>query len=226
MLSAAGRRRIVAHMTSATKIYAPADAAIRRMNRKNLKLFDRLRLMKADELNVIRKVVDTYDESAKYARHCYYEIAFDAFVVAMIQAHRPNREATKAANRWISLDWIDEMLEETDFVTLYRFNNEVERKAHRLAEALTATENRNEEIDKALRYWTLQVGQYAINVTDRARLLAFKKAGIEKVRWNTEKDERVCNECAPLDGKVFDIDDVPPKRHINCRCWLSIVFDD
>ena len=117
------------------------------------------------------------------------------------------------------------MLEETDFVTLYRFDNEVERKAQRLAEALSATDRWNDEIDKALRYWTLQVGQYAINAVDRARLQAFKDAGVKRVRWNTEKDERVCNECNALDGKVFDIDDAPAKMHIRCRCFYTCVFN-
>lgn len=208
----------------AMNIYEGADSAIRQMNRRNLKAFDRLRLMKKDEINLIREVMSIYRKSAKEARNHYYEIAVEAYIVAYIQAHKTNAEATEIVDKKIDLDWIDEMLEETDFVTLYRFDNETERKAHRLAEALSATDRWNDEIDKALRYWTLQVGQYAINVVDRARLQAFKDAGIKRVRWNTEKDEKVCNECNALDGKVFDIDDAPPKAHINCRCYYTPVF--
>lgn len=206
-------------------IYEGADQAIRTMNRKNLKAFDRLRLMKKDEVNLIREVKSVYRKSAKEARAHYYEIAVEAYIVACIQAHMTNAEATRIVDKKIDLDWVDEMLEETDFVTLYRFDNEVERKAQRLAEALSATDRWNDEIDKALRYWTLQVGQYAINAVDRARLQAFKYAGVKRVRWNTEKDERVCNECNALDGKVFDIDDAPAKMHLRCRCWYSPVFD-
>jgi SPP1 gp7 family putative phage head morphogenesis protein len=149
----------------------------------------------------------------------------EAYIVALVQAHITNAEATKRADRDIDLDWVDEMLEETDFVTLYRFDTEMERKKQRLIEALAATDHWNDEIDKALRYWTLQVGQYAINTVDRARLEAFKKAGVKKVRWNTEKDERVCKTCHALDGKVFEIDKAPNKQHINCRCWYSPVFE-
>jgi hypothetical protein len=53
-------------------VYGGADDAIRAMNRRNLKAFDRLRLMKKDELNIIRMVSETYDRSAKEARTRYY----------------------------------------------------------------------------------------------------------------------------------------------------------
>lgn len=204
------------------KLYGTADKFIAMINRRILKAFDRLRLMPKDELNIIREVSQAYDSTAARARANYFEIAYEAYIVALIQAHKTNAEATVMAERDIDLDWVDEMLEETDFVTLYRFNNEKERKKQRLVEALAIPEQWNTEIDKATRYWSLQLGQYAINAVDRARLDAFRRAGIKKVRWNTEKDERVCNECNALDGKVFDIDDAPAKKHLRCRCWYSI----
>jgi SPP1 gp7 family putative phage head morphogenesis protein len=44
--------------------------------------------------------------------------------------------------------------------------------------------------------------------------------------WFTNNDDRVCQICAPLDGKEVDIDkeftggiDKPP-AHVNCRCWM------
>lgn len=208
------------------KLYGTADKFISMINRRILKVFDRLRLMKKDELNIIREVSEAYDSTAARARANYFEIAYEAYIVALIQAHKTNGEATSMAEQDISLDWVDEMLEETDFVTLYRFNNEKERKKQRLVEALAVPEQWNTEIDKATRYWSLQLGQYAINTVDRARLNAFRRAGIRKVKWNTEKDQRVCSTCHSLDGRVFDIEDAPPKQHFNCRCWYSPVFDD
>ena len=204
-------------------IYEAADNAIRQMNRRNLKAFDRLKLMKRDELHIIREVSTVYDDSAKDARTRYYEIATEAYIIAMIQAHKTNAEATRMVDKDITMDWIEEYLEETDYVTLYRFDTETERKKQRMIEALAATQEWDKEIDKALRYWTLQVGQYAINITDRARLLAFKRAGIKRVKWVTKHDERVCGVCDERDEKIFDIDKVPTK-HINCRCHLLPVF--
>lgn len=206
-------------------IYSAADKSIQRMNRRNIRAFDGLRLMKHDELNIIREVSSVYDESAKRARTQYFEIAFDAYIIALIEARIRNREATEWADIYITLGWVDDILEGTDPVTMYKFTTETERKKQRLMEALSVSERWNDEIDKALRYWTLQIGQYAINVVDRARLDAFKRAGIKKVKWITEKDERVCETCDELDEKVFDIDDVPAKPHINCRCRLRPVFD-
>lgn len=207
-------------------VYQSADNAIRQMNRRNLKAFDRLKLMKHDELNIIRRVSDVYDDSARYARTRYYEIAYEVFIMALVECKKENLWATRRADEFIDYDWVDEMLEEEDFVTLYRFDTETERKKQRLIEALSATDRWNSEIDKALRYWTLQIGQYAINVTDRARLAAFHEAGIENVKWNTEHDERVCEVCDELDGKIFPIDKAPGKQHINCRCFYTPVFDD
>ena len=38
--------------------------------------------------------------------------------------------------------------------------------------------------------------------------------------WSTTNDDRVCNECASLDGKIFTLDEIEPMipRHPNCRC--------
>ena len=206
-------------------IYEGADKAIREMNRMNLKAFNRLKLAKWDEISVIRAVGKTYDDSVQLARKKYYEIAIEAFIVAMYQAMVAPPEATEIAEKTITGDWVLEMLEEVDPVTLYIFLTEADRKKQRLIETLAATQHRNDEIDKALKYWTMQVGQYAITAVDRARLDAFKAAGVKQVMWNTNLDGLECDKCRELNGKVFPIDDVPPKQHWGDRCWLTPVID-
>lgn len=205
-------------------IYDAADKAIRAMNRQNLKEFNKLKLAKLDELNVVRMVNKTYDDSVRMAERRYYEIAFEAFIVAMLEAKVANRDATRMAEDTITNDWILDMLEEVDPVTLYAFLPETERKKQRLIEALAVAHNRNVEIDKALRYWTRQVGQYADNSVFRARLEAFRRAGIEQVIWVTQEDDRVCEDCEPLDGQIFDVDNVPDPPHYGCRCRLIPVL--
>ena len=38
-------------------------------------------------------------------------------------------------------------------------------------------------------------------------------------RWETQEDERVCPECGPLDGLVWEEGaGVMPPLHVNCRC--------
>ena len=205
-------------------IYDAADKAIRAMNRQNLKEFNKLKLAKWDELNVVRMVNKTYDDSVRMAERRYYEIAFEAFIVAMLEARIDNKDATRKAEEVITNDWILDMLEEVDPVTLYAFLPETERKKQRLIEALAVAHNRNAEIDKALRYWTRQVGQYADNSVFRARLEAFRRAGIEQVIWVTQEDDRVCEDCEPLDGQIFDVDNVPDPPHYGCRCRLIPVL--
>ena len=206
-------------------IYDRADESIREMNRKNLKAFNQLKLAKWDELSVIQEVSKVYGTSINLAKRKYYEIAVEAFIVALYEAKVDPMEATAMADETITADWVLDMLEEVDPVTLYAFLPEAERKKQRLIEALAVATNRNAEIDKALRYWTQQVGQYAITSVDNARLDAFKAAGVEKVMWNTNLDGRECDKCRALNGKVFRIDKVPPKQHYGDRCWLTPVFD-
>lgn len=206
-------------------IYGKADMAIREMNRANLKAFNRLKLANWDEMSVIRAVSDTYDASVALAKRKYIEVAVDSFIAALIETGMTEMVAFGMAHDEITTDWLLDMLEEADPVTLYVFLDETERKKQRLIEALSVAQNRSAEIDKALRYWARQIGQYAITVTDTARLDAFKAVGIKRVVWNTEDDDRVCEDCGPLDGQVFDIDAVPPKPHWGCRCWISPILD-
>jgi len=217
--------------------YGPADEGIRQMNRDNLRAFSRLKLADFDRIGIIRTVLDLYETQRKKAKKKYLEIGLEAYLLGLIFAGKSlsDKVARSMAEKAITPEWIDEMLSETDFVTLYRFNPETERKAQRLIEALsllaegnaarmpgtTVEEMRNALIDNALKQWTKQLGQYAINVTDAAVVMALDDAGVGWVRWVTERDQRVCTDCHQLDGRVFRIDEVPTKLHWNCRCRLT-----
>jgi len=197
--------------------YKAADKAIKAINRENLKLFGQLkiRLMKTDELNIIRAVGDTYDSSVRMAERRLLECARLAYLAAM-------QESGKRKRNPIDRDWLIEFLMMADPVTLYKFLPEAERKKARLTEALAATTERAKEVDKNLREWTKQIGQAAIGVTDAATIRAFKDAGVTQVQWVTEKDGRVCGTCHDMDGNVYDIDKIPAKPHVNCRCKIRI----
>ena len=203
-------------------LYAPCDRAIKAMNRENLKAFGKLKLAKFDELNVIREVTALYQKSALQARKRYYEVAFEVYVLILLWEGMDAGKAHKMAEKAIDEKWVAGILKEPDPVTLYSFDSETERKAQKLAETLSVAQNRDQEIDKALKVWSRQLGQYAINFTDYAMVQAYEDAGVEKVEWVTQHDERVCPECGSLDGKVFPLDAVPLK-HWGCRCYLRSV---
>ena len=202
--------------------YEAADRAIRDMNKRNLRAFDRLKTLKFDELNILQSVTKVYDDSTNLAKLRYLQIATDAYIEALILAGIDRKKAEEMAEDSITEDWVLDMLEEYDPVTLYQFLPEAERKKQRLVEALIASHNKNEEVDKALRYWTLQVAQYAINSVDEATIEGFKEAGVKKVRWIAQDDKKTCRICEERDGKIYRIDKVPSKPHFNCRCYLEI----
>lgn len=197
-----------------------ADAAIRYMNRRNLRSFSRLKQLDFDELNILNAVTDIYRDVVRMAKKKYLGIAKLAFIDAMIAAGKSEKEAEKLSDESITVDYILEMLDEYDPVTLYQFLPEIERKKQRLIEALIAAHNKNDEINKALRYLTLQLSQYADKAEIEATLTAFREAGVKRVRWITQEDEKVCKTCAPRDGKVYPINKVPPRPHYRCRCEL------
>ena len=205
-------------------MYEYTDKVIKSLNRTYLRLFDRLKLLSIDELNIVGAVDDLYEKASKLAKKRYLDIAGHAYIAAMIAAKDAGYDVDVPTLDDVPLgeDWILDYLIEVDPVTLYIFDNEVERKKQRLIEALAATKQRNAEIDKALRYWVLQSSQYADNFTVEATIQAFKDAGVKYVKWVTERDERVCVDCHARDNVVYPIDDVPDKPHYHCRCWLSV----
>ena len=203
--------------------YEPCDKAIRAMDREIVEDFGRLKMSKWDEVNVIRTVVTVYRNSAKKARKRYWEVAYEAYILGMMLLGEEMQTAQKMADKSITTAWVDKILDETNFVTLYRFNSEAERKAYRLAEQLEVSTDRNRLIDRAMKDWSRQVGQYAITFTDEAVVQAFKDAGVERVRWLTEEDERTCHACDELGGNEYLIDEIPPKPHYGCRCELRPV---
>lgn len=200
-----------------------ADKAIKDMNRRNLRAFDGLKTLKFDELNVLRSVSKVYDDSVRIAKRRYQQIAEDAYVEALILAGMEREKAEELAEESITDDWVLDMLEDYDALTLYSFVNEVERKKQRTAESILAAQDKTAEVDKALRLWTLQVSQYADNSVLYATLDGYEKAGIKKVKWVAEADSKVCKTCRKLDGKIFQIDKVPTVPHLHCRCILEPV---
>lgn len=211
--------------TKQLKMYAACDKAIKELNRIFLEAFGRLKGRKFDR-NLVKTILELYRKLAKLARKRYYEIGFEAYLLAMAVCDIEPKKAARMAEKAITAEWVDMILSQTDLVTLYRFDTETERKAYRLAEALEATDDRDYEVNKALRFWSQQVGQYAINFTDYAETKAFEDAGVEMAEWVAVRDGRQCNECMALDGQVFSIKEFPAKPHFGCRCRKRPVFRD
>jgi len=71
-----------------------------------------------------------------------------------------------------------------------------------------------------------------INAHAEGQLDAFTKLGVEdlgvKAEWSTAGDDRVCEECEPMEGQIFSVEEarglIP--LHPNCRCtWIPAESD-
>ena len=120
--------------------------------------------------------------------------------------------------------WIEEFFDEYNPVTKYVFKSEIGRKESRLFEAIVASSaERMQSYKTAENLLKRQVKQYAIDLEDKIAKTVYKDLGVEKVIWVAEIDHRTCGVCAELDGQIFDLFDIPPKQHYNCRCWYTPV---
>ena len=127
--------------------------------------------------------------------------------------------------------YVDGILAEYNPVTGYLYEAEADRKRARLAEALIAAvlvglrAEYHKELHKFANLWHTQTLQYGETMVDKARIDTFKANGIRRVRWETEDDEKVCEECKKRDGKIYPIDGIPTKPHYRCRCWVVPVLE-
>ena len=120
--------------------------------------------------------------------------------------------------------WIDEFFDGYNPVTKYVFSNEMDRKESRLFEALVSNElERLKSYAYAERLITTQIEQYAIDLEDTIAKVVYEDTNVKKVMWNAEDDHKTCGVCSELDGQIFELQNVPPKQHYHCRCWVTPV---
>lgn len=193
-------------------MYQYTDKVLRTINRRFLFLFTALK-KRFDELNIAGMVFDTYRKATEAARAAFLNLARESYHQAA-----PNRQNP------ITEEWLIEYLLLTDPVLQYKYEPEAQRKAGRLAERLSVSRHPKRDIDKAIVELAFQTGQFAVSITDAATIQAWKDEGINKVKWVTEEDEKVCSICGPRNGKIYKIDQAPPKPHPNCRCFLEPVI--
>jgi SPP1 gp7 family putative phage head morphogenesis protein len=191
--------------------YDNTDKTIKYLNKKFLSIFSKAKsnLVAADELNVISASVEMYSELDGITRTALLQLAQKTY------ADTKGKRSKEIGNEWLLL-----ILENYDAVTKYVYVNEIDRKRARFEESVIASENINEATKTALRLWSSMAAQYAVTVTDEAVLSAYRDMGIRRVKWLTVADERRCNICKGRHGKIYNIDEIPPKPHWNCRCYL------
>ena len=208
--------------------YEYGDAQVAKLKREIMVLFRKAMLMRFDEINstdtakVIRRIYRTIGKRTRV----YLEDLVDYIWFTVLEEHNLTLDERAQARLRLSTprEFVDAYLSGYDPVTKYVYDHELDRKRARLFESLIADRESDNPtaIDtdyiRAQKLVTGQTEQYFIDVEDAARNRVYEAMGVPNVRWITEDDERVCEECGPMHGLVFPIDRIPPKPHPRCRC--------
>ena len=211
-------------------LYRHADSALKRLYAFAASLFQQAAMLASwDELNIIRTTETIFSEMDEAAKREFLWIARKARKDVEAELALPHRDLDDA--------FILMLYARYDPKTQYKYDNEWERKRERLVEAAMAVQHANQNyrgansnelravLQRTLNLMEQQLREMADTVTDETRNDAFAEAGIPKVMWNTQRDERVCSVCRERDGKVYPLYGVPDKHH-RCRCYLTPVVED
>lgn len=192
------------------KEYTRTDKLIDALNRRYVIQFGIMRArLKFDELHIMKLVKSLYDQLLEETIEFY---------IALVRTEY--EEETDSVLDMVEAEaFVMNLLTTANPVTEYIFDNEFHRKADKLIEALLARyEDKDSIIDHHMKWLGRQMSQGALTVKDAILIKAYEDLGVTMVRWVTAEDEKVCEECRRLDGKVFRIKEVPDKPHFNCRC--------
>lgn len=202
-------------------MYEYIDENVERLKKQTQTAFNnfRLSLLKFDELNVMQVKTETESLFTKLKRQS------DRFYTGLL-----NHLAESMGFEEDKYD-LDELLETYSGTLLYSFSTEMERKRERLFETMVAIDDMSDpeilsQQKKNIRNWNTQVEEFGVDIERNIFLSELRDSDIRKVQWMTAEDERVCTDCSDLNGIVFDIDNVPRRPHIGCRCWLKGVSED
>lgn len=225
-----------------------SDKTIKLLNNKAVRYVmlakRRLALAEFDELNVMREIDALYKKLDEATIKAYKKLFIDRFFecleFALFYLPNPNRQAQRIDDKTVEemaemylfgssgpgKEKIQGILTAPDDVTMYAYDTEILRKRDRAKESIVAANGmgaKKAAMDTAIRLWSKQMRQYADIVSDQAQIVAYKAAGIKRVRWVSQEDDRVCVVCSQLNGKVFRISNAPGPQHWNCRCYLEAV---
>ena len=191
-------------------MYRKTDKVIAYLSKQYSKLFKRLTSF--DELNVINISHEIFDEAVILT-----EQEVTRLVKTVYDSKREGGEISSAD----ALSLVLTLMLAYNPVTKYIYRNEMDRKRSRFAEGVIASDRPNEEVALAERLMIATNKQFAEDATFAAIVQAYKDDGVERVRWVTAEDDKRCVECKSRHGKIYPINNIPPKPHRYCRCYVE-----
>lgn len=213
-------------------LFKPLDEYIKRLKRQVRQEFMALSLLGFDELQVVRLTAKTqsmYKRLDETNRAEYEKLAEHAWGWAMEWYFGMFDSKWDKPKKIDAEKFVAKTLAGYNPVTQYIYNREVERKQMRLNEAiLTAKEYMDREqlkkaVKKAADLWYTQSSQYGVDILLGAMEETYESAGVTRLMWNSMEDTRVCEVCDSLNGKIFRVENYPPRQHYGCRCYPTPV---
>ncbi len=194
-----------------------------------------------DEMNVGKGYKTVTDKVTKTYKRCYDELIDILILLALhyfeescgtviekkgdkLTYYIGKKDGFRKNKTFDARKFVEDYLSKPNRVVKYTFDKEYERKLTRTIDTIASSGNKSEmkkQIDIAMRYWNRQAKQGGDNVSMESFIEGMKALGITRVKWVTEKDERVCAACAERDGKIFSIDRIFIPLHYNCRCNIE-----
>ena len=194
--------------------YSKTDKTIAYLNKQYAKLFRKVTSF--DELNVISVSHEIYDEVRSIVEQ---EAA--RLVKSVYDSYRESGAITASDAH----DAVVALMGAYNPVTKYIYKNELDRKRSRFAEGVISSDAPLEEVELAKRLLAALNKQFADDATFDAVVKAYEDDGVEYVRWVTAVDDRRCKECKSMHHKIYPINNIPPKPHMHCRCYVEKVDD-
>ena len=193
--------------------YLKTDKTIAYLTKQYSKLFRRVTAF--DELNVIPMSHELYDEALRIT-----EQEVTRLVKSVYDSYRESEEVLPPSDAHAA---VIALMAAYNPVTKYVYENELDRKRSRFAEGVISSDTPREEVDLAKRLLIGMNKQFADDATFEAVVKAFADDGVKRVRWITAEDDRRCRECKARHHKIYSIDEIPPKPHLHCRCYVEKV---
>ena len=202
--------------------YRIADVCLEALSRLILKRTEttrrKLSLLKFDELNVMKETDTLY---AQFATDIRMELKalYGARYMEVWEALKGEYPDDDTVDELVEM-YLAGLWDEPNEATHYAFGPELQRKRDRAKEAISAVPTQTQkqlELAKAGRYVIQQSSFYVDMTSQAAEIQALKDAGVKKVIRIEQDDEKTCALCRKLNGKVYEIDKIPPLEHLRCR---------
>ena len=172
------------------KPYRTVDEVMPELKRQISKTFNRSRMtLKFDELNVIDAFDSTkalYERLQKINEKRYLKIAKEAYSDAYDEAKAAGFDEGKKQIPVAA--FVLALLADYNYVSKYVYDQEIDRKRARLAEAIIADAHRGikqemiNDYKRAESLWRKQSQQYALTVEDAAVADSYKQLPIPKLK--------------------------------------------